>query len=220
MGEPTIAVLGTGMVGQAIAGKLVALGHPTVMGSRRADHPGGQTWAAAAGPKARLDTFAAATAAAEVVFLCVKGEHALAVLESIGAAALAGKVLVDLTNPLDFSKGMPPTLFVSNDDSLGEQIQRAFPTARVVKTLNTLNCDLMVNPGRLPEPTDVFLSGNDGSAKATVRGLLESFGWAPDRITDLGDITTARGTEAWLPLWIRLWGAFKSADYNLRLVRG
>ncbi|MEZ4465084.1 MAG: NAD(P)-binding domain-containing protein [bacterium] len=212
-----IAILGTGMVGRALASALVARGHEVAMGARKAGNPTAEAWAAGAGAAASAGSFADAVVGADVVFLAVKGEHAQGVLGMVGAELLAGKVVVDITNPLDFSKGMPPSLFVSNTDSLAEQLQRAHPEARFVKTLNTLNADLMVDPGRLPEPTAVFLSGDDAAAKATVRGLLEGFGW--QQIIDLGGLATARGTEAWLPLWIRLWGALGTASFNLRIVR-
>ncbi|MCB9549785.1 MAG: NAD(P)-binding domain-containing protein [Myxococcales bacterium] len=212
-----IAILGTGMVGRALGSRLAGLGHTVVMGSRQAGNPAGTAWAESAGPAASAGTFADAVAGADLVILATKGEHAQAVLGMVGADLLAGKVVADLTNPLDFSQGMPPSLFISNTDSLAERLQRAFPEARFVKTLNTLNADLMVDPGRLPEPTAVFLSGDDAAAKALVRGMLESFGWA--QIVDLGGLSTARGTESWLPLWIRLWGALGTASFNLRIVR-
>jgi len=140
------------------------------------------------------------------------------VLKSAGEANLAGKVLVDVSNPLDFSKGMPPTLSVSNTDSLGEQIQRAYPKTHVVKTLNTLNAKLMVEPKSLAGGEhDLFLSGNDAGAKGQVRELLQTFGWKT--IHDLGDISTARGTEMLLPIWLRLWGALGNADFNFKIVR-
>jgi 8-hydroxy-5-deazaflavin:NADPH oxidoreductase len=131
---------------------------------------------------------------------------------------LAGKIVIDVSNPLDESKGMPPSLFVSNTDSLGEQIQRAFPKAKVVKTLNTMWCGLMVNPRMLPEPHVNFMAGNDAAAKTTVKGLLKSFGWRDEELFDLGDITSARGMESWLPLWLRIFGATKNGAFNLKLV--
>lgn len=209
------AVLGTGMVGKAIATKLRSLGHDVTMGSRTPDNAAAVAWAAEHGGRAA--TFAQAAAAADVVWNCTNGAGSLDALSMAGAENLAGKVLLDLANPLDFSQGFPPVLSVQGRDSLGEQIQRAFPQARVVKTLNTMNCLLMVDPGRLPEPTDVFVSGDDGAAKATVVAILQSFGWAAP--VDLGDLSTARGTEAWLPLWVRLYGALGTPDFNLKLVR-
>lgn len=213
-----IGVLGTGMVGQAIAGKLAQLGHEVKMGSRTQGNEKALAFVKAGGSKASKGTFADAAAFGEMVFNCTSGGGSLAALQSAGAANLKGKILVDIANPLDFSKGMPPFLSVVNTDSLGEQIQRAFPETHVVKSLNTLTAGLMVNPGALPSDTDIFVSGNDAGAKAKVTEFLKKeFGWKI--VIDLGDITTARGTEMWLALWIRLYGKFGSANFNLHLVR-
>lgn len=216
--DTTYAVLGTGMVGRALAGKLAERGHPVIMGSRTADNPAGTAWAEHAGKNASCATFADAAAAADVIFLCVKGEHALTVAaaaaEGADATALDGKVLIDVTNPLDFSKGMPPSLYFRGEDSLGEQIQRAHPDARVVKSLNTVNASVMVDPGRIPGETALFVSGDDADAKATVEAILrDDFGWK--HVIDLGDLSTARGTEAYLLLWLRLWQAHGTADLNI-----
>lgn len=220
-----IAMLGGGMVGQTLAGKLLSNGHEVTIGVRSASaaelaKPRNYAdtltdWQARTG--GRVATFAEAAAAADIVFNATNGLASLAALTAAGAANLAGKVLVDVANPLDFSQGMPPTLTVKDTDSLGEQIQRAFPGARVVKTLNTLNADLMVQPGSLPEGTTVFVSGDDSHAKSVVTGLLEAFGHTD--VIDLGDITTARGTEMVLPLWVRLWGALGTPAFNFKVVR-
>ncbi|MFN8193534.1 MAG: NAD(P)-binding domain-containing protein [Nocardioidaceae bacterium] len=216
-----IAVLGTGMVGRAIAARLAELGHAVTMGTRDPDgtRDRGDDMPAWLGehPGVGLATFADAAAGAELVVNAIGGLVALDVLAQAGADNLAGKVLVDISNPLDFSNGFPPTLAVKDTDSLGEQIQRAHPDARVVKTLNTLNADLMTHPETLPEPTSVFVSGNDAEAKATVTALLGSFGHTD--VIDLGDITTARGTEMYLPLWLRAMGALGTAAFNIRVVR-
>ena len=140
-------------------------------------------------------------------------------LELAGEDDLAGKVLLDVANPLDFSTGRPPSLFVSNTDSLGEQIQGRFPQARVVKALNTMNCEVMVDPGKLPGEHDVFLCGEDEAAKQQVTELLQSFGWPAERIRDLGGISSARGTEMYLALWLRLWGAVGTGYFNIAVVR-
>lgn len=208
-----IGIFGTGMVGNTLATKLVSLGHSVCMGSRTADNEKATQWAAKANAGASHGTFADAASHGEILFNCTSGGHSLAALEAAGAANLAGKVLVDVANPLDFSKGMPPTLSICNDDSLGETIQRAFPEARVVKTLNTINCQVMVEPSRIPGDHDLFISGNDAAAKSQVKQLLASFGW--ERIIDLGDISTARGTESYLPLWVRMMQAFGTADFNI-----
>jgi predicted dinucleotide-binding enzyme len=215
-------VLGTGVVGQTIARKLADLGHEVRMGARQAGNDKAAAWAKAmtsAGAKASHGTFADAAAYGEVIWNCTSGVGALEALRAAGADNLRGKLLIDVTNPLDVSKGMPPSLAVCNTDSLGEQIQRAFPDVLVVKTLNTVNCSVMVNPGKVAGGDHTaFLSGNDPSAKARVREILTGwFGWK--HLLDLGDITTARGAEAYVLLWVRLWGAQQTADFNVKVVR-
>jgi len=210
-------VLGSGMVGSAIAGKLVSRGHEVRMGSRTASNEKAAAWVSAAGKGASQGTFADAAAFGEIVFNCTSGAGSVDAVRAAEAQNLRGKVLVDVANPLDFSKGMPPTLFVSNDDSLAERIQAALPEAKVVKALNTINANVMVNPGRVPGETDVFVCGNDAGAKAQViRILKEEFGWKT--VIDLGDLTAARGTESYLHLWLRLMGALKTADFNVKVV--
>ena len=214
-----IGVLGTGIVGQTIAGKLIGLGHEVMMGSRSAANEQAREWVAAAGSAASQGTFAETAAFGELLFNCTAGSGSLAALQSARSEDLKDKVLIDVANPLDFSHGMPPSLLVVNTDSLGEQIQRAFPDARVVKALNTINCLLMVDPARVPGEHDVFLAGDDDAAKQVVRELLQSFGWPAERVIDLGDITAARATEMYLPLWLRLMGTLQSGDFNIKVVR-
>lgn len=212
-------VLGTGMVGQTIATKLVMLGHEVMLGSRRADNEKALAWARETGERASQGTFADAAGFGELIFNCTLGAASIEALKLAGASNLADKILVDVANPLDFSKGMPPTLFVFGEDSLAERIQREFPATRVVKTLNTINCLVMVEPTRVPGEHDVFISGNDAGAKAHVTNLLkEGFGWK--NVVDLGDLSTARGTEAYLILWIRFWQATGTGDLNIHLVKG
>jgi predicted dinucleotide-binding enzyme len=213
-----IAVLGTGMVGETIASKLVALGHEVKMGSRSANNEKAAAWVKKAGAKASQGTFADAAAFGEILFNCTLGSGSLEALEAAGKQNLTGKILVDLSNPLDFSKGMPPSLFTPSNDSLGERIQRAFPELKVVKTLNTINANVMVEPSRIPGEHAVFVSGNDADAKARVKQILtEGFGWK--QVIDLGDITTSRGTESYLMLWIRLWGALGTPDFNISIAK-
>ena len=213
-----IAIFGTGSVGKTVGTKLVELGHDVKMGSRTADNTNAAEWAAARGERATHGTYADAAEFGEIVFNCTAGSGTLDALRAAGEAALNGKILVDIANPLDFSKGMPPSLLLCNDDSLGEEIQRTYPDVRVVKTLNTVNANVMVDPARLEEDTAVFVSGNDPDAKAQIAQILtEGFGWKD--VVDLGDITTARGTEAYLLLWVRLWGAFQTPDFNVKIVR-
>lgn len=211
-------VLGSGNVGSTIATKLVSLGHEVKMGSRSATNEKAAAWVSSAGKGASQGTLADSAAFGEIVFNCTAGTGSIDALKAAGASRLTGKILVDIANPLDFSKGMPPTLFVSNDDSLGESIQRTFPETKVLKALNTVNASVMVDPGRVPGDHDVFVSGNDAGAKAQVIRLLkEEFGWKT--VTDLGDITAARATESYLHLWLRLYGAFQTADFNVHVVR-
>ena len=211
-----IAVLGTGAVGKSIATRLAQVGHDVTMGSRTADNAEAVGWAGQTGANASNATFADAAAAADVIFLCSKGEHARSALDLAGAANLAGKPVVDLTNPLDFGRGFPPRLTVCNDDSSAEQLQRAFPDAHVVKTLNMMSHVVMVDPARLGQETAILLAGNDAAARQTVTGILQDFGWAHP--IDLGDLTAARGMEAWLLLWPRLYQALGTGDFNIAIV--
>jgi predicted dinucleotide-binding enzyme len=216
-----IAILGTGMVGNALATKLVQIGHQVMMGSRTADSPAGQKWLGSVGGRAQIGTFADSAAFGEIVIDCTNGANSIDALRQAGAANLRGKVLIQVGNPLDFAQGMPPSLTVCNTDSLGEQTQREFPDARVVKALNTVNCDVMVNPARVPGEHELFLCGNDAAAKGEVTGLLgEWFGWKRESIIDLGDISNARGTEMFLALWVRLWGLLGTPHFNIHIARG
>jgi predicted dinucleotide-binding enzyme len=223
-----IAVLGTGMVGQALAGGLTRTGHTVTVGTRDPEatlartepdgmgNPPFAAWHAEHGDVA-LSTFAEAAAGAELVVLAGNGFAAIDMLTAAGAEHLAGKVVLDISNPLDFSAGFPPSLFVKDTDSLAEQIQAAFPEARVVKSLNTLTAQLMVDPGLLGEATTVFVSGDDADAKATVTELLTGFGHQD--VIDLGPLETARGTEMLLPLWLRTMGALGTGLFNFKVVR-
>ena len=214
-----IGVLGTGMVGQTIGTKLVSLGHHVKMGARDAKNEKAASWSAKSGENASHGAFADAAAFGEIVFVCTNGLGTLAALRAAGAANLSGKIVIDVSNPLDFSKGMPPTLFAGNSDSLAEQIQREFPDAKVVKTLNTINCNVMVDPAKVAGGDHtVFVSGNDAGAKGRVTEILEGwFGWKD--VLDLGDVTTARGTESYLHLWLRAYMALGTADFNVKVVR-
>jgi predicted dinucleotide-binding enzyme len=215
-----LGVLGTGIVGNAIGTRLAQKGGLVMMGSRTANNEKARAWAKAAGRNASQGTFADAAKFGEVLFNCTSGGVSLDALKLAGEENLAGKVLVDVANPLDFSKGMPPSLTVCNTDSLAEQIQRAFPDAKVVKSLNTMNCYVMVNPGLIPGDHNVFLAGNDAGAKSKVKEVLGWFGWTPAQMFDLGDLTAARGMEMVLPLWLRLWGAFQNPNFNFHLAVG
>ena len=212
-----LGLFGTGVVGAAIGTKLIELGHAVKMGARSAANEKAAAWAAGQGPRASHGTFADAAAFGEVLFNCTAGQGSLAALEQAGAANLGSKVLVDISNPLDFSRGFPPSLTVCNTDSLAEQLQRAFPAVRVVKTLNTVTNAVMVNPALVPGDHDMFLAGNDLEAKAQVNTILrEWFGWSS--VIDLGDLTNARALESYLLLWVRLYGAMQSPLFNIKVV--
>ncbi len=224
-----IAVLGTGSAGRTVAAGLAKLGHEVVIGTRDPKSTLSQQEPSAMGtpPFAQwhaqhvdvaLAGYSEAAAAAELVVNLTNGLRSLEALAAAGAGNLSGKILMDIANPLDFSKGYPPSLNPVDTDSLGEQIQRAFPDAKVVKTLNTMNAGMMVNPGRLAGGEhSAFVSGNDPDAKKAVTSLLQSLGHRD--VIDLGDITTARGAEMMMPVWLRLAGTLGTYDFNFKIVR-
>jgi predicted dinucleotide-binding enzyme len=212
-----IGVLGTGMVGQAIATRLTQLGHDVRMGSRDANNEKARNWVKQAGTRASQGTFADAASFGDVLFNCTSGDGSLPALKAAGEKNLNGKVLIDVANPLNVTTKPLPSLTVCNDDSLGERIQREFPNARVVKSLNTMNCQLMVDPSKVRGEHDVFVCGNDADAKSTTMEILREFGW--DRPVDLGDITASRGTEMLLPLWLRIMVTLKTPMFNFHVAR-
>lgn len=222
-----VAVLGTGMVGRAHAERLVELGHDVVIGTGDVEKTLSRTEPDAMGNPSfkvwhqenqavKLLTFSEAASFGELVLEALKGESALSVVSGV-AKEVSGKVLIDIANPLDFSKGMPPILSISNTDSLGEQIQAALPDTHVVKTFNTMTAPVQVNPASVAGGDHhIFLSGNDQSAKDTVKKLLQEYGWK--QIIDLGDISTARGTEMMMPMWLRLWGTLQTPMFNYKIM--
>ncbi len=212
-----IAVLGSGQVGQTIGSKLVQLGHEVMMGSREEANPKAVAWAKELNKNALFGTFANAAAFGEIIFNCTLGSATLDALYMAGAANLKGKILIDTSNPLDYSDDKHWKLIVSNTDSLGEQIQRAFPDTLVVKTLNTVYCTVMVDPEKLVERTDIFVSGNSADAKARVTKILQSwFHWK--HVIDLGDITTSRAVEMYSLLWRSLRLTTGSHRFNIKVV--
>lgn len=217
-----IAVLGTGMVGQSLAGGLSALGHGVTIGTRdplaalaRTDPGGVGAWRTGH-PDVAVETFAEAARDADLVINALSGD---ASVTGVGSAAIAdGTVLLDVANPLDSSGGMPPRLFVANTDSLAEQLQRTFPGLRVVKSLNTMTAALMVDPHQLADGNfSTFVCGDDPDAKALVNGLLLTLGHRD--VIDLGDITAARGMEAMMLIWLRLWPVVGGPMFTYRIVR-
>lgn len=228
-----IAIIGTGTVGRTLASKLVELNHEVTLGTRNVvdkltstakdlyGNPSFVEWHKA-NSKIKLGTFADSASFGEFVINATNGSNSVTALIQAGTKNLSGKVLIDISNPLDFSSGMPPSLLagLSNTNSLGEEIQKTFPDAMVVKTLNTMWCGLMVNPKLIGNGDHInFISGNNEEAKMKVRKLLHQFGWTDDNVIDLGDITAARATESLLPIWLRLMAVTKSGAFNFKLVR-
>lgn len=212
-----IAVLGTGMVGETLASKLVALGHEVAMGSRSADNPKAVAWATKVGARGRAATFADAARGADLVINATLGAASVDALRACGDA-LDGAIVVDVSNPLDFGT-QPPSLTVANTTSLAEQLQAAVPGARVVKALNTMTAALMVDPRAIEGEHAVFVCGDDADAKRAVRDLLAGFGWREGEIVDLGELAAARGTEAYLLLWLRIWKATGTGMFNVAIRR-
>jgi 8-hydroxy-5-deazaflavin:NADPH oxidoreductase len=228
-----ISILGTGTVGQTIASKLVELGYDVMIGTRNVSeklssaakdsngNPPFSEWHKS-NKKVQFGSFPEAALFGEIIFNATHGGNSLDALKLAGNRNLNGKILIDLANPLDFSKGMPPGLLpgLNNSNSLGEEIQRSFPEVKVVKTLNTMWCGLMVNPGMIGEGNHInYLCGNDPDAKLKVIKLLKEFGWKSDNLLDIGDITGARATEALLPIWLRVMSVTKTGAFNFRLVK-
>jgi predicted dinucleotide-binding enzyme len=227
-----ISIIGTGVVGRTIASKLVDLGHSVIMGTRDVSKKLADTskdrygnapfseWLKA-NSKVRLETFTRAAAEGEIILNATHGANSIEALKLAGAQNLAGKILIDVSNPLDFSKGIPALLpELNNTNSLGEEIQNRFPYSLVVKTLNTMWCGVMVNPEMIGKEDHVnFISGNDARAKGKVRELLNQIGWRDENIIDLGDITGARACESMLPIWIRIRGVLQTGAFNFRVVK-
>lgn len=226
-----IGILGTGGVARAISAKLVSLGHSVMLGTRNAEETMSRTKGDNMGnisfsewiklnSAIKVGSFAEAGAFGELLVNATTGSGSLPALAAAGENNLNGKILIDISNPLDFSKGFPPSLSISNTDSLGEQIQRAYPKLLVVKALNTLSSPLMVNPSLVNHGDHTLpICGNDAEAKKKVVTLLNTFGWKSENILDLGDITNARGTEGFLLLWIRMFGAFQTPMFQMKIVK-
>jgi predicted dinucleotide-binding enzyme len=228
-----ISIIGTGTVGQTLAAKLLEVGHDVMVGTRNVSEKLKKTEKDSYGNssfsdwykennKIKLGSFAEAAAFGEIIVNATHGENSISALKLADARNLAGKILIDISNPLDFSNGMPASLLpgLNNTNSLGEEIQRTFPESKVVKTLNTMWCGLMVNPGMLGGGDHInYISGNDDDAKGKVRKLLTEIGWQEENLLDLGDISAARATESLLPIWLRVMGTIKTGAFNFKLVR-
>jgi 8-hydroxy-5-deazaflavin:NADPH oxidoreductase len=207
-----IAILGAGAVGPALSRGLSAVGHVVVIGTRDPD----QTRQREGWAGADLSLAAYQELNAEVFINATSGRGSLPALQAVGDR-LNGKVIIDAANPLDFSQGFPPSLFVSNTDSLAEQLQREFPEARVVKMFNTMANEVMINPRGLADDSTIFVAGNDASARQTAASIAADLGWTD--VFDLGDLTAARGLEMYLPLWVRIFGQLGRPQFNIKLVR-
>ena len=218
----TFGILGTGGVGQTIGAALIEKGHQVMLGSRTSTNEKAVAWAKANGANAYNGTFADAASFGEVIFICLNGLGVLDALQSAGPHHFQQKVVIDLTNPLDFSKGMPPSLLPQycNTWSMGEEIQQQLPTAHVVKALNTVTANLMVDANRVNDGNhNLFVCGNDVEAKNKVKHLLaDNFNWKPELILDLGDIKYARMTEAIVPFWVAVMQAEKTPMFNYMIV--
>ena len=227
-----ISIIGTGMVGQTLASKLVELGNEVIMGTRNVTeklvdsskdlfgNPPLSEWLKA-NSKVKLESFSDAALLGETVINATRGSKSIEALKQAHAQNLAGKILIDISNPLDFSTEIPCLLAgLNNTNSLGEEIQKTFPYSLVVKTLNTMWCGLMVNPRMFAKGEHInFISGNDARAKENVRKLLNQIGWRDENIMDLGDITGARATESMLPIWLRVREVLQTGAFNFRIAR-
>ncbi len=194
-----VGVLGTGDVGQALGKAFLTLGHDVMLGSRSATNEKAVAWAEAQGPKASVGNFEEAATYGELVVLATLGMANETILKGTGPAPFEGKVVIDATNPLDFSGGMPPKLALSGNDSGGEQVQRLLPGAHVVKAFNTVGNAFMFRPKFPGGRPDMFIAGNHRDAKKTVSKLLEEFGWG---VVDVGGIESSRYLEGMCLVWV------------------
>jgi len=218
-----IGVLGTGMVGETIATALIEKGHHVRMGSRSSNNEKAAAWVKKSKDKATQGDFNDAAAFGEIVFLCLNGAHALDAVRSIDSSSISGKIVIDVTNPLDFSQGMPPRLLegLNNSNSLAEEIQKALPGAKLVKLFNTVNANVMVNP-KLVNNGDhtLFICGNDADTKNKVKHfVVDTFGWKPESLLDLGSIQSARVMEAYVPFWVSMMQAMGTPMFNIKVVK-
>lgn len=210
-------VLGTGSVGTTLASKLISLGHEVMLGSRSAANEKAIDWSGRNGANASIGTFEQAASFGEIIFIATLGSGAISALQLAKPGNFTGKTVIDVSNPLDFSQGKSPTLFTGLNDSLGEQVQRFLPKANVVKTLNIVNCEVMVNPSIVPGGPDMFVCGNNADAKEQVSGILKDFGW--NSIIDLGGIDSARVIEPFVLLWVKGWLHFKTPYFAMKFLK-
>lgn len=218
-----IGILGTGTVGESIASALVEKGFDVMMGSRTQNNKKAAEWVAQANEHASQGNFNDAAAFGDMLFLCLNGANAMQAINTIDKENLTGKIVVDITNPLDFTKGLPPQIVegLGNSNSLGEEIQKAMPESKVVKTLNTVNYKLMVDAREVNKADhNLFMCGDDADAKNKVRKFLaDHFYWKADRIIDLGGIESARAIEAIVPFWVLVYRSLGTPLFNFKIVK-
>jgi hypothetical protein len=212
-----IGILGTGMVGAALGKKLIELGYEVKMGSRLKGNPKALAWVSEHKQGATEGTFADAAAFGDIIFVCINGEAALAAIQAGGLPNYKGKTVIDVTNGLDFSHGMPPGLFITGANSIGEEVQKLLTDAYVVKALNTVNCAVMVDPKKSGGEITMFICGNNHKAKEQVEEILWQFGWSD--ILDLGDIKAARSMEALVTAWMNIMTTLKTDNFGFKIVR-
>ncbi|HVY41077.1 MAG TPA: NAD(P)-binding domain-containing protein [Polyangia bacterium] len=221
-----IGIIGSGVVGQTLGTKWLQLGHEVAIGTRdpakiddkKMMATSLREWRAQTGERGKIVGFQEAAAFGEVLVNATGGTVSIEALRAAGADKVGGKVLLDIANELDHSRGMPPRSLASDERCLAEKIQAAFPNLKVVKTMNTIGAHVMVNPkGVAGGDHTVFVSGNDAGAKAQVAELLKAMGWTD--VLDLGDISSARGPEMYMSLWLRLWGATRTGNINIKVQR-
>lgn len=226
-----IAVIGTGMVGRSISAKLAQLGHKVVMGTRDTEKTYAQTETDVFGnipfvewqkdnSNVELSTFSEAAAGASLLFVCTHGSISKTALELAGSDNLKGKTIIDLSNGLMFGEvGEQPKLEPANTNSVGEQLQTAFPEANIVKTLNNIQHTVMVNPALVQGNHNVFVSGESEDAKSEVKSILRSFGWQTEQIVDLGGITYSRAMEMNVLLWWRMYELLGTGEFNFQIMK-
>ena len=213
--EKRVGILGSGDVAKALGRGFAARGYDVRLGSR--DPTKLDAWRKATAGKVSVGSPSQAAEHGNLVVLATHGEATEAVVEAIGPAAFAGKIVIDATNPLDFSHGMPPGLLFGVTDSLGERVQRKLPQAKVVKCFNTVGNQKMVDPKFAGGPARLWICGNDTAAKQAVDAILREFGWAGG--LDVGSIDAARWLEAMVPLWMRTGQLLNTWDHVLQPLR-
>ncbi len=213
-----VGILGTGDVGRALGRGFVTLGHEVRLGARSANHEKALEWVGEMGERASQGAFAEAAAFGDLVVFATLGVANPDVVKAIGPETVAGKVVIDATNPLDFSKGFPPDLAIKGNDSGGETLQRLIPEAKVIKAFNIVGNALMFRPELPGGPPDMYIAGNDADAKAKVAALLNEFGWPT--VVDFGGIAASRWLEAMCIAWVIIGAATGNWRQAFKMLKG